>query len=76
MPATTLSLAFVATSSGVKASVVVVFDVEEDEDIFQVFDFWNSGIHPPSAKPEPKSGRNILISGRLERLDTISSSCR
>ncbi len=35
----------------------------------------NDEIHPESARPE-SSGRTILISGRFERLATISSICR
>lgn len=35
----------------------------------------NDEIHPESARPE-SSGRTIFISGRLERLATISSICR
>jgi len=76
-PHTTLFLASVATSRGVKISppfpvcpvfaealFVLGLDVLEDQ---------NSGIHPPSANQALKSGRNILISGKLLRLETISS---
>jgi hypothetical protein len=80
-PPTTLFLAFVAISRGVKISQLpVLFDVVDvvvEEELLgvarAVSEAPNSGIHPPSANPELKSGKNILISGRLLRLDTISS---
>jgi len=64
----------VATSSGAKTSESEEAFVTCDDDAPHVFGLLNSGIHPPSANPDQRSGRNIFISGKLQRLETISSS--
>ncbi len=78
MPDTTPSLVAVAVSKTPNMPHWLladqeVADVEDTEDEELVFELLNSGIQPPSANPDARSGRNIFISGRLEKLDTISS---
>lgn len=78
MPDTTPSLAAVAVSKTPSMPHWLfadqgVADAEDTEGEELVFELLNSGIQPPSANPDARSGRNIFISGKLEKLDTISS---
>lgn len=74
-PETIPSRAAVAVSNGVRASAGFEAVDEVDEVVLDVvvFALLNSGIQPPSANHDPRFGKNILISGRLEKLETISS---